>query len=179
MIGSKPRASRVLDWRKQAILSLLDQRLTTWEIAIELGFSVSTVKNDVREIVWWLGAESRRHAVEIARSEGLLAVPLPQPESVGDGLLEPSYPGWELLTPQQEKIALMHADPKLAGLTERGLGLRLNISAATVKKHLQHIYRTLNIDSRYSLVAIATRIVTLQAVRAADPSVLLAIRAAE
>jgi len=55
------------------------------------------------------------------------------------------------------------------GLTNEGIGRRMGIAPATVKKHLEHCYRKLGVGSRAAAVALAADILAHDAARSADP----------
>jgi predicted ATPase/DNA-binding CsgD family transcriptional regulator len=61
--------------------------------------------------------------------------------------------GWESLTPTELEVA-RHA---AAGLTNPQIGKRMFVSKATVKTHLAHIFRKLDVHSRAELTAQAVR----------------------
>ncbi|MFI6284570.1 response regulator [Streptomyces sp. NPDC051018] len=58
-------------------------------------------------------------------------------------------PQVEKLTPREREIALLVAD----GLTNAGIGKALFISAGTVKTHVSHIQRKLNVNNRVGIAA--------------------------
>ena len=59
---------------------------------------------------------------------------------------------WSSLTSRERQIILtLVAD----GLSNKGVGRRLNLSEGTVKVHLHNIYRKLAVNKRTALVAIA------------------------
>jgi len=60
--------------------------------------------------------------------------------------IAPDLPG---LTPRQREVAGALAD----GCSNREIAQRLAISEPTVKKHLQHVYRTLGVSSRTAAIA--------------------------
>ena len=57
--------------------------------------------------------------------------------------------GWDSLTPTEARVAELVAD----GLTNPQIGERMFISRATVKTHLAHIFRKLDLHSRAELIA--------------------------
>ena len=61
--------------------------------------------------------------------------------------------GWESLTPTEAKVAELVAQ----GLTNPQIGEQMFISRATVKTHLAHIFRKLDVRSRAELSAQAAR----------------------
>jgi len=71
----------------------------------------------------------------------------------GRGTNDRPESGWSSLTPTELDIARMVAE----GLTNPEVGQRLFISRSTVKTHLSHIYRKLNITSRTELASIVSR----------------------
>ena len=61
--------------------------------------------------------------------------------------------GWASLTPTELRVAELVAE----GLTNPQIGERMFISKATVKTHLAHIFRKLDVHSRTELTAYAVR----------------------
>jgi predicted ATPase/DNA-binding CsgD family transcriptional regulator len=61
--------------------------------------------------------------------------------------------GWESLTPTEAKVAELAAE----GLTNPQIGERMFISKATVKTHLAHIFKKLDVHTRAELTANAAR----------------------
>jgi DNA-binding CsgD family transcriptional regulator len=61
--------------------------------------------------------------------------------------------GWDSLTPTECKVAALVAE----GLTNPQIGERMFISAGTVKTHLAHIFKKLDVHSRGELTAQAVR----------------------
>jgi LuxR family maltose regulon positive regulatory protein len=61
-----------LSQREQVVLSYLPSWVSSNEIAAELYISLNTLKSHLRSIYRKLGASSRREAVVLARSRGLL-----------------------------------------------------------------------------------------------------------
>ena len=59
--------------RQLEVLHLLDQGLSTQQLAGRLGISIETVRNHIRAILRALGVHSRLQAVAEARKRGLLA----------------------------------------------------------------------------------------------------------
>ena len=57
--------------------------------------------------------------------------------------------GWDSLTPTEARVAELVAE----GLTNPQIGERMFISRATVKTHLAHIFRKLDLHSRAELIA--------------------------
>ncbi|MGP4022065.1 helix-turn-helix transcriptional regulator [Actinomadura sp. 3N407] len=70
----------------------------------------------------------------------------------GRGTRERPTIGWESLTPTELKVASLVVE----GLTNPEIGDRLFISRATVKTHLAHIYRKLDIGNRTELARVAS-----------------------
>jgi DNA-binding CsgD family transcriptional regulator len=60
---------------------------------------------------------------------------------------------WELLTPTEQKVALLVSH----GLSNRQAGARLQVSARTVETHLAHVFAKLGINSRVELAAAVGR----------------------
>ena len=58
-----------------------------------------------------------------------------------------------MLTPRELDIIRLAAD----GLSNAEIGLRLHVSTATVKTHLQHIFEKLEVSDRSAAVAQAFR----------------------
>lgn len=61
--------------------------------------------------------------------------------------------GWESLTPTEAQVVELVAQ----GLTNPEVGARMFISRATVKVHLAHVFRKLNVGNRAELTAQAVR----------------------
>jgi DNA-binding CsgD family transcriptional regulator len=61
--------------------------------------------------------------------------------------------GWESLTPTEHRVAELAAE----GLTNPQIGDRMFISKATVKAHLAHIFKKLDVHNRAELSALAAR----------------------
>ena len=61
--------------------------------------------------------------------------------------------GWEALTPTESKVAQLVAE----GLTNPQIAEKMFVSRATVKTHLSHIYRKLEVGGRAELAAEAAR----------------------
>jgi DNA-binding CsgD family transcriptional regulator len=61
--------------------------------------------------------------------------------------------GWDSLTPTEHKAAELGSE----GLTNPQIGERMFVSKATVKTHLAHIFKKLDVHSRAELTAHATR----------------------
>lgn len=85
--GSLPRvrAAGVTD-RQRAILGLLSAGKSNEAIARTLGYSVSTVKNDLASLMSLLAARDRHEILERARAAGLIAEP---GEDAGGSEVEP------------------------------------------------------------------------------------------
>jgi PAS domain S-box-containing protein len=67
-----PRPHPMLTPRQNEVLHLLDDGLSTDQIAAELHLSKETVRNHIRHVLRALGAHSRLEAVALARGQGLL-----------------------------------------------------------------------------------------------------------
>jgi PAS domain S-box-containing protein len=67
-----PRLHPMLTPRQNEVLHLLDDGLSTDQIAAELHLSKETVRNHIRHVLRALGAHSRLEAVALARGQGLL-----------------------------------------------------------------------------------------------------------
>jgi DNA-binding CsgD family transcriptional regulator len=61
--------------------------------------------------------------------------------------------GWDSLTPTETKVAACVAE----GLTNAQIGERMFISKATVKTHLAHIFKKLDVHNRAELTAQAAQ----------------------
>lgn len=78
LAGSKERATREpvptsLSARQRAVLVYLAQHLTNRQIAVRIGFSESTIRQETMAIYRYLEVAGRREAVEVARERGLFA----------------------------------------------------------------------------------------------------------
>jgi predicted ATPase/DNA-binding CsgD family transcriptional regulator len=71
----------------------------------------------------------------------------------GRGPRRRSHSGWQSLTPTEAKVAELVSE----GLTNPQIGQRMFISAGTVKTHVAHIFRKLDVHSRAELTAHAVR----------------------
>jgi DNA-binding CsgD family transcriptional regulator len=71
----------------------------------------------------------------------------------GRGPRERPPGGWDSLTPTETKVAALAAE----GLTNPEIGERMFVAKATVKTHLAHIFRKLDVHSRAELIAKAVR----------------------
>ena len=60
--------------------------------------------------------------------------------------------GWDSLTPAEERVIELVAE----GLSNRDIAGKLFVSTATVKTHLVHVYRKLELRSRAELAAQAS-----------------------
>jgi predicted ATPase/class 3 adenylate cyclase/DNA-binding CsgD family transcriptional regulator len=61
--------------------------------------------------------------------------------------------GWESLTPTEARVAELVAD----GLTNAEVAERMFVSPATVKTHMAHIFKKLDVNNRASLAAVSAR----------------------
>ena len=61
--------------------------------------------------------------------------------------------GWESLTPTETRVAELVAD----GLTNPAIAERMFVSTATVKTHVAHIFRKLDVHNRAELAALSAR----------------------
>ncbi len=73
LVGAKSRIE--LTPRQAQILQLLAQGVTTNEIAVDLGLSVNTVRNQIQSTIARVGAHSKLEAVSIALRENLILAP--------------------------------------------------------------------------------------------------------
>ena len=67
-------APTTLSARQRTVLGYLAQHLTNRQIAVRMGFSESTIRQETMAIYRFLKASGRRDAVDIARERGLLEV---------------------------------------------------------------------------------------------------------
>lgn len=67
-----------------------------------------------------------------------------------------SHP-WAELTRREWEIFLLLGDERATRLTNRALAQRLQISEATLKKHLQHLYRKLGVANRSGAALLAVQ----------------------
>jgi DNA-binding CsgD family transcriptional regulator len=109
----------------------------------------------------WAGIESRLRselgdqAYEEARAEGT-ELSLEQAlewTRRGRGARSRPAGGWESLTPTEARVAELVAD----GLTNPAIAERLFVSTATVKTHVAHIFRKLDVHNRAELAAVSAR----------------------
>ena len=69
----------------------------------------------------------------------------------------PTQP-WATLTRQEWQIFLLLGDEQATRLTNRALAQQLQMTEGTLKKHLQHIYRKLDVDNRASAALLSMRV---------------------
>jgi two-component system nitrate/nitrite response regulator NarL len=79
--------------------------------------------------------------------EAMANVPAPSAVPLLD---DPAYEALECLTPREREVANLVA----FGLTNRDIGLRLDMAEGTVKFHLSNVYRKTEVGSRAELVAL-------------------------
>lgn len=70
---------------------------------------------------------------------------------------KPTQP-WATLTRQEWQIFLLLGDEQATRLTNRALAQQLQMTEGTLKKHLQHIYRKLDVDNRASAALLSMRV---------------------
>jgi two-component system LytT family response regulator len=75
------------------------------------------------------------------------------PQTTGEELL-----GNEILTDQEMKVLRLIAE----GLSNKGIGYRLHISAETVKSHIKNIYRKLRVNGRVQALQRAKQFMILE-----------------
>ena len=78
LAGSQERATRErvpteLSARQRTVLAYLGKHLTNRQIAVRMGFSESTIRQETMAIYRFLEVAGRREAVEVARERGLFA----------------------------------------------------------------------------------------------------------
>ncbi len=83
-------------------------------------------------------------------SEGLPVMPLP----ATDLGTEP----WATLTRREWELFLLLGDETATGLTNKALAQQLRMAEGTLKKHLQNIYRKLEVANRSAAALLAMRI---------------------
>ncbi len=133
--------------REREVLDLLGQWCTNKQISESLYVSLGTVKIHVRNVRKKLRVGSRYDAARIA---------LKHKEHQVNDLALPA--GWKELTRREQIVALALADPTFASLTEELIAQRLGIRATTLKKHLQRIYRKLNVRTRAGATLVAAHV---------------------
>jgi DNA-binding NarL/FixJ family response regulator len=117
--------------REREVAELLLAGATNTRIAATLGVSPRTVQSHVRRVLKALDLPSRAAVPRALRDE----------QDLG------SRP--QQLTPRQCQVA----DLVTRGYTNNGAARILNVSVKTIEKHLDDIYRRLDIDSRAALAA--------------------------
>jgi DNA-binding CsgD family transcriptional regulator len=65
---------------------------------------------------------------------------------------------WTTLTRQEWQIFLLLGDEQATRLTNRALAQQLRMTESTLKKHLQHIYRKLDVENRSSAALLSMRV---------------------
>lgn len=65
--------------------------------------------------------------------------------------------GFESLTTKERYIFILHRDKDVAGMKIKALALMVGIGESVLKKHLQSIYRKMNLPSRAALSAMSAR----------------------
>ncbi|MCP4283913.1 MAG: hypothetical protein GY792_05615 [Gammaproteobacteria bacterium] len=132
-------------------------------IAIVLNISESSLYRYRRNILNKLGARNTSQAVRKAFLKGFLTIgPEGHYEAVEDFLLawelSPSpLPPWDNLTPREIELFQLLGDEQTTELTNFGLARRLGIAESTVKKHLQRMYRKLNVTTRHGATLLAAK----------------------
>jgi DNA-binding NarL/FixJ family response regulator len=82
-------------------------------------------------------------------ADGRRLFPLPSPNQVSRG--QSVFRALTVLTDREHQIMCLVCE----GLSNKGIGRRLNISDGTIKVHLDHIYEKLEISNRTALAALA------------------------
>jgi len=70
--ASRERLAQELTSREQEVLRMMSEGLDNYEIADRLGIGYGTVRSHVRGVLEKLSAQSRLHAVALARESGLI-----------------------------------------------------------------------------------------------------------
>ena len=120
----------MLTARQSEIVRCLAAGLTNQQIARRLGISVGTVRKHVENVYTALGVTNRVAAAELH-----------------DEFATPSETT-PVLTARQSEVVRYLA----VGLTNQQIARRLDISAGTVRKHLENVYRTLGVSNRVAAV---------------------------
>lgn len=80
-------------------------------------------------------------------AEPLRVIAADELRAAGVGTGAAQHGGWDQLTAQEHKIVMLAA----AGLTNREIGERLNLSPRTIGSHLYHVYPKLGVSRRHEL----------------------------
>ena len=120
----------VLTARQSEIVRCLAAGLTNQQIARRLGISVGTVRKHVENVYTALGVTNRVAAAELHDEFATPSATTP------------------VLTARQSEVVRYLA----VGLTNQQIARRLDISAGTVRKHLENVYRTLGVSNRVAAV---------------------------
>ncbi|RIK44681.1 MAG: hypothetical protein DCC55_01570 [Chloroflexi bacterium] len=106
------------------------------------------------------------HHARIVRSKPLApdteageTVPVHEPPGPASPVSDsgPMRQPWAGLTRREWEIFLLLGDERATRLTNRALAHKLQISEATFKKHLQHLYRKLGVDNRSGAALLAVQ----------------------
>jgi predicted ATPase/DNA-binding CsgD family transcriptional regulator len=161
--------SEVLVWLPQSLdlLAQIAAGLESYTEAARLLGAAERARADLDLVRWLpdvaafeqlegdLAARLGAEAYAAARAEG---VAMSMQESIGwarraRGTRKRPAGGWESLTPTEQQVVELVAQ----GLTNPQVAERMFISRGTVKTHLEHIFRKLDVRSRTELAAIALR----------------------
>ena len=145
----------VLNSREVKVSHLLLQHFTNEEIAKTIHYSPSTVKVVVRSIRSKLGVDSRRDIARLASHFPRASDPpsKPDPHNEDQNLADL----WTSLSPKEQQVARAISLASYATETEARIAELLGIAPSTLKKHLQHIYRKLNVQNRTGAALIAVK----------------------
>jgi DNA-binding winged helix-turn-helix (wHTH) protein/DNA-binding CsgD family transcriptional regulator len=70
----------------------------------------------------------------------------------------PGPQAWSTLTRREWELFLLLGDERATRLTNRALAHQLQMAEGTLKKHLQHIYRKLEVENRASAALLAMQV---------------------
>jgi DNA-binding CsgD family transcriptional regulator len=155
--GGQPMDTVKLTGREREALKFLAKGYTRPQAAKVLRIESTTLRVHIHNAKDKLGAQTDREAIDRANALGLLGPPQ-MPEGVPKE--------WAALTPRELEL-LEKLINDLHVLTDSQLARLLVVTVATVRKHLQNIYRKLGIHSRASAVLVAVKVFTRAALSSA------------
>lgn len=96
---------------------------------------------------------SDQAAIEPLDRVGLATHPLAPPADEAQ-----NTPPWSTLTRREWTIFLLLGEEQTIRLTDKALAQQLQLAEGTLKKHLQHIYRKLEVENRSGAAFLAMRV---------------------
>lgn len=132
----------MLSLREQDILDFLYEGLENGEIGLELHLAEDTVKTHVRRILRKFGVSSRAGAAASGILQGYGRVPMIS---------------LDLLTDREREVMACIAE----GLSNKSIGVELELSEQTIKGHVSKILRKLGLSRRSALAAAYAQVLLL------------------